>query len=249
MDIQGKNAIVTGGVSGIGRAVVEKLISEGASIAVMDVDSDGLAALAEAHPDILCIRCDVSDHDQVAEVVAEIVQAFGQIDILVNNAGILYSAPLINIMSRDDKKHDVGMWKKVIETDLSSVFYVTVNVAEAMVSQRTKGVIVNVSSVAAAGNPGQSAYSAAKAGVEALTATWAKELGGLGIRSVAVAPGFTDTDSTTDAVSESVLKGWIGKTPLRRLARVDEIADGILTAIRNDYLNGTTLSIDGGLVI
>lgn len=249
MDIQGKSAIVTGGVRGIGRAVVEKLISEGALVAVMDVDSDGLAALAEAHPDVLCTRCDVSDHEQVAATVAEILEAFGQIDILVNNAGILYSAPLINIMSRGDKKHDVGMWKKVIETDLSSVFYVTLNVAEAMVDQRTKGVIVNVSSVAAAGNPGQSAYSAAKAGVEALTATWAKELGGLGIRSVAVAPGFTDTDSTAEAVSEGVLKSWVGKIPLRRLARVDEIADGILTAIRNDYLNGTTLSIDGGLVI
>lgn len=249
MDIHGKKAIVTGGVRGIGRAVVNKLLDQGATVAIMDLDADGLSELSGTSPNVYCTRCDVSDSDQVQAAVAEIHGVLGRIDILVNNVGILYSAPLINITCKGDKRHDVGMWKKVLETDLSSVFYVTVNVAETMVSQRVKGVIVNVSSVAASGNPGQSAYSAAKAGIEALTATWAKELGGLGIRTVAVAPGFTETESTRHAVSEAVLKDWVRKTPLRRLAHVDEIADGILTAIQNDFLNGTTLAINGGLVL
>lgn len=249
MDIQGKTAIVTGGASGIGRAVVGKLLARGAAVAVLDVDEGGLRELEGECENVHALVCDVSDCEQVEASVAEAFEVMGQIDILVNNAGILYSAPLVNIMSKGDKKHDIGMWRKVIETDLSSVFYVTVNVVEGMVSNRTKGVIVNVSSVAASGNPGQSAYSAAKAGVEALTATWAKELGTFGIRAVAVAPGFTETESTRLAVSEAVLKDWVRRIPLRRLATTDEIADGILTAIGNDYLTGTTLSINGGLVI
>lgn len=249
MDIQGKSAIVTGGASGIGRAVVGELLARGADVAVLDVDERGLRALESEFKDVHALACDVSDSEQVEASVGKAFEALEKVDILVNNAGILYSAPLINIMSKDDRKHDLGMWRKVIETDLSSVFYVTVNVVDKMLERRTKGVIVNVSSVAASGNPGQSAYSAAKAGVEALTTTWAKELGPLGIRAVAVAPGFTETESTQRAVSESVLKDWIRKTPLRRLATVDEIAAGILTAIENDYLTGTTLSINGGLVI
>lgn len=249
MDIRGKKALVTGGANGIGRTVVRKLLRRGASVAVLDVDEGGLRELEGESNDVHAFVCDVSDSVQVEAAVAKAFEVLEQIDILVNNAGILYSAPLVNIMSKDDKRHDVDMWRKVIETDLSSVFYVTVNVAEKMVSNRVKGVIVNVSSVAASGNPGQSAYSAAKAGVEALTATWAKELGAFGIRAVAVAPGFTDTESTQRAVSEAVLKDWVRRIPLRRLGAIDEIADGILTAIENDYLTGTTLSINGGLVI
>ena len=249
MDVHGKKAIVTGGANGIGRAVVGKLLGRGAAVAVLDMDEGGLHDLESESENVHAVVCDVSDPEQVEASVAQAFEALGQIDILVNNAGILYSAPLVNIMSKGDRKHDIGMWRKVIETDLSSVFYVTVNVVEKMDSNRTKGVIVNVSSVAASGNPGQSAYSAAKAGVEALTATWAKELGAFGIRAVTVAPGFTETDSTLRAFSEAVLKDWIRKTPLRRLGTVDEIADGVLTAIDNDYLTGTTLSINGGLVI
>lgn len=249
MDLQGKKAIVTGGANGIGRAVVDKLLARGTAVAVLDVDEGRLRELEGESDDVHALVCDVSDLEQVQASVAEAFEALERIDILVNNAGLLYSAPLVNVMSKGDKKHDVRMWRKVIETNLSSVFYVTVNVVEKMVSKRTKGVIVNVSSVAASGNPGQSAYSAAKGGVEALTATWAKELGAFGIRAVAVAPGFTETESTRRAVSEAVLKEWVRTTPLRRLGTIDEIADGILTAIENDYLTGTTLSINGGLVI
>jgi 3-oxoacyl-[acyl-carrier protein] reductase len=174
---------------------------------------------------------------------------FGSADILINNAGILYSAPLVKIAPSGTEKHDVEMWNKVLAADLSSVLYMTACVVEKMIIARTKGVIVNISSVSAAGNAGQSAYSAAKAGVNALTMVWAKELSPMGIRVVAIAPGFIDTDSTKEALSETVLRETVKKVPLRRLGKPEEIADGVLAVIQNDFFNGKVFQLDGGLII
>ncbi len=249
MNLKEKKVIVTGGVKGIGNSLVRKLINEGATIGVFDIDSGGLENLKKENPNIYCSECDVTDYKQIEATVDKYYSEYGDIDILVNNAGILYSAPLLSITSNGIKKHNIDMWNKVISTDLSSIFYMTVNVAEKMILNRTKGVIVNISSVSASGNAGQSAYSAAKAGVNALTATWAKELSFFGIRVVAVAPGYTDTESTRQAVNEDVLKDVIKKVPLRRLGKVDEIADGIMSVIKNDFFNGKVFEIDGGLII
>jgi 3-oxoacyl-[acyl-carrier protein] reductase len=141
------------------------------------------------------------------------------------------------------------MWNKVIATNLSSVFYMTVNVAEKMVLSRTKGVIVNIGSVGASGNPGQSPYSASKAAVNALTAVWAKELGPLGIRVACVAPGFTRTNTTITAIGENVLQEWVKKVPIKRLGEISEIVDAILFVIRNDFVNGKIIPVDGGLTL
>ena len=122
------------------------------------------------------------------------------------------------------------------------------HVVERMVRSRTRGLIVNISSVMAAGNPGQSAYSAAKAGVEALAVTWARELGGFGIRAVAIAPGFIDTPSTRQGLSPERLEDWVRKTPLRRLGTVEEVARAVVYAAENDFVTGTVLEVAGGLV-
>jgi 3-oxoacyl-[acyl-carrier protein] reductase len=118
-----------------------------------------------------------------------------------------------------------------------------------MVAARTRGVVVSLSSVAAVGNAGQAAYSAAKAGVNAMTLAWAKELGLLGIRFVAVAPGFIDTASTRSALSEEAVKDLVKKTPLRRLGKTSEITSAVLFAINNEYLTGKVLEIDGGMTL
>src|SRR5205085_6223330 len=125
----------------------------------------------------------------------------------------------------------------------------TVNVVDRMVSARTRGVVINFSSVAAAGNAGQGAYSAAKAGVNAMTHAWAKELGMLGIRFVSIAPGFIDTPSTRAALRDATLQDWVKRTPLRRLGSVDEVISAVMFAISNEHLTGTNLKIDGGLTI
>jgi len=249
MELQGKKVIVTGGVRGLGRAVVEKLLIQGAQVAIFDLDERGLAEVREQHPSVEGIVCDVSNYEHVVAATNHYQQCVGAADVLVNNAGIIYSAPLFKLTTDGLERHDVRKWNDVLAADLSSVFYMTLCVAEKMITSRTRGVIVNISSVAAAGNAGQSAYSAAKAGVNALTATWAKELSPLGIRVAGIAPGFTETESTKQALSEALLRDVTKRIPLRRLGRAEEIADGVLSVITNDFFNGKTLELDGGLIL
>ena len=249
MELCGKKAIVTGGVRGLGRAMVEKLIANGTAVTVFDLNAAGLDELRKQESLVNCVECDVSDYEQVIKATNEYHEQFGAVDVLINNAGILYSEPLIKVTSEGVARHDAAMWNKVLAADLSSVFYMTVCVVEKMITTRTRGVIVNISSVSASGNAGQSAYSAAKAGVNALTAVWAKELGLMGIRVIGVAPGFTDTDSTKEAVSEAALRETVKKVPLRRLGKPAEIADGVVSVIQNDFFNGKVLELDGGLTV
>ena len=249
MELRGKKAIVTGGVRGLGRAMVEKLIANGTAVTVFDLNAAGLDELRKQESLVNCVEFDVSDYEQVIKATNEYHEQFGAVDVLINNAGILYSEPLIKVTSEGVARHDAAMWNKVLAADLSSVFYMTVCVVEKMITTRTRGVIVNISSVSASGNAGQSAYSAAKAGVNALTAVWAKELGLMGIRVIGVAPGFTDTDSTKEAVSEAALRETVKKVPLRRLGKPAEIADGVVSVIQNDFFNGKVLELDGGLTV
>ncbi|HYH84640.1 MAG TPA: SDR family NAD(P)-dependent oxidoreductase [Pyrinomonadaceae bacterium] len=248
MELRDKRVIVTGGVRGLGRCMVERLTEKGARVTVFDLDARGLEEL-ERRGGVGCVECDVSDYEQVATATARYHEQFGAADVLINNAGILYSAPLVRIGPSGVEKHDPAAWQKVLAADLSSVFYMTACVVEKMVATRTRGVVVNISSVSAAGNAGQSAYSAAKAGVNALTATWAKELSLMGIRVAAVAPGFTETESTKEAISESVLRETVKRVPLRRLGRPEEIADGVVHVIENDFFNGKVFELDGGLIL
>jgi 3-oxoacyl-[acyl-carrier protein] reductase len=248
MELSGKKIIVTGGLNGIGRVLVDKLCEKGATVGVFDIEVESNSSNTTQKGPCF-FKCDVSNHTQVESAVNDFYKAHDRIDVLVNNAGILFSAPLVSFSSEGVSKHDVDSWKKVIDTDLNSVFYMTVNVAEKMISNRTKGVIVNISSVSAGGNAGQSAYSAAKAGINALTKTWAKELGLFNIRVLAVAPGFTNTTSTHNALSEGMLKDITKKVPLRRLGKPEEIVDSILWSIRNDFITGKIIEVDGGLVI
>ena len=249
MDLRGKQIIVTGGASGLGRAMVDKLVSLECRVAVFDIDDAGLAALQTAHPAIHCVTCDVSNYEQVTAATAKFFADHGAADILINNAGILYSEPLIKFTDDGLELHSPESWDRVLRTNLNSVFYMTVAVVEKMVTTRTKGVVVNIGSVSAAGNPGASAYSAAKAAVHALTRAWAAELGLMGIRVIAIAPGFMDTDSARGATSETALRETIKRVPLRRLGKVDEVAAAAVAAIENDFFNGKVFELDGGLTL
>jgi len=249
MELAGRSVIVTGGARGLGRAMVDTLRTKGARVIVLDIDEAALATLRSECTDVAIMTCDVSDFDQVRMVIAACCDRFGVPDVLVNNAGVLRSAPLVRLTASGVEGHDVNEWRRTLDVNLSSVFFMTVCVVPEMIKARRKGVIVNISSVAAAGNAGQTAYSAAKAGVNALTATWAKELGSMGIRVIAVAPGFTDTPSTRSAITETVLRDVERRAPLRRLGKAEEIAQGVVAAIENEYFNGKVLELDGGLIV
>jgi len=249
MELRGKKVIVTGGVRGLGRSIVDSLVEREANLTVFDIDAQGLADLRKQYDNVNCVECDVANYEQVVEATTQYHSEHKFADVLVNNAGILYSEPLIRISASGIEKHSVATWNKVLETDLNSVFYMTACVVEKMISTRTKGVIVNISSISASGNAGQSAYSAAKAGVNALTATWAKELSMMGIRVVAVAPGFIDTESTKETLKDAALQVITKEVPMKRLGVPQEVAQGVISVIENDYFNGKVYELDGGLVI
>ncbi len=249
MKIHGSTALVTGGGSGFGRRLTERLAESGSSVAVLDVDFESIEALKALLPNVYGLVCDVADDAQVEQAVQSVTNQLGSIDILVNNAGIMTSAPLVNLLAKGNRRHPRELWHRVIDVNLNSVFYLTSTIAEQMVRDRRKGVIVNISSISARGNAGQSAYSATKAAVEALTKVWAKELGPFGVRCAAVAPGFANTQGAADALESKLLDRWVEQVPLHRLAEIDEVVDGIIFVIENDFFNGRVLKIDGGLVV
>jgi len=245
MEIKGKTVLVTGAAGSLGSVMVNALCATGAHVLALDKDEAALSALEDAR--ISKLLCDISKAENVKHCLEEVYSQHQVIDILINNAGILHSAPLVSLSGQGDEAKILSDWQCVIDTNLSSVFYMSRVVAKKMVRSRTKGIIINISSVCAAGNAGQSAYSASKAGVEALTQVWAKELGGLGIRCVAIAPGFIDAPSTRRAVSEANLKELSSRIPLRKLGNPEGIWQAVRYAIENDYVTGTVLEVDGGL--
>jgi 3-oxoacyl-[acyl-carrier protein] reductase len=247
MTLANKGAVVVGGAGSIGQALVASLRGEGARVAVLDGNPEGQRMFAD--PGIMYVQADAADDTAAGAGITAAAQWLGEIDVLVNCAGLIHSEPLISMTASPPRRHSVDSWDAVIRKNLTATFLASLHVAEHMATNRIKGVIVNLSSVAASGNPGQTAYSAAKAGVEAMTTVWARELGPLGIRVAAIAPGFVDTASTHAALSESAMKEWKRRTPLGRLATTQEIAKSVLFVIENDFVSGCTIRVDGGLVI
>lgn len=245
-DFENRTALVTGGAGSLGRAIALDLRDRGCRVVALDRDDAALATMA-GETGVGTVVCDLLDAPATERCIGEAWELHGPISILINAVGFIHSAPLLNVTARTDRRHSIEAWRRVIDLNLTAVFSATVNVVDRMVSTRTRGVVINFSSVAAAGNAGQGAYSAAKSGVNAMTMAWAKELGILGIRFVAIAPGFIDTPSTRAALQEPIMKEWIKRTPLRRLGSVEDVISAIVFAITNDHLTGKVIEIDGGL--
>ncbi|MCM3733929.1 3-oxoacyl-ACP reductase FabG [Fictibacillus nanhaiensis] len=245
MKLDGKVALITGGANGIGKITAQKFLEEGAKVVISDYNAEaGEATVQELQKfaSITFIQADVSNTDQIKAMVQQTLEQYGNIDILVNNAGITIDGLLT--------KMDEDSWEKVISVNLSGVFKCTKEVVSVMLEQGS-GVILNASSVVGIhGNIGQTNYAATKAGVIGLTKSWAKEFGPKGIRVNAVAPGFIVTDMTAK-VPQKILDMMESKTPLRKLGRPEDIAAAYLFLASKDasFINGTILSVDGGLVI
>lgn len=246
MEINGLSALVTGGCGGLGLPIAERLHAKGAQVAVVDRDAEALARLPEHFGRI---AADLTKPEEAKAAVQEVVKAHGGIHILVNAAGAIVSEPFINIFKPEAMMLEYESFRQGLALNLDAVFIMTAAVVEQMALHRAKGVIVSLSSICARGNEGQTAYAAAKAAVNAMTITWAKELGRLGIRANAVAPGFIDTPSTRVALNETQLKHITANTPLRRLGLPKEVAEATTALIENDFLNGVVLDVNGGLTI
>ena len=250
MNISGARVLLTGGGAGIGRFLLDRLLSDAAEVCVLELEESRCVELREAHNgQVMAWACDVTDPDAVDATLQAILAAGFEPNVLVNNAGVIHSEPLVNMLRKGDRVHSRDSWQRILSANLDSVFFVTRRVVDRMLSKRTKGLVVSISSISANGNAGQSAYSAAKAGVNALTSTWAKELGAMGLRFISIAPGFIDTPSTRAALSEATIVKLKQQIPLRRLGELESVYQALRYAIENDYLTGTVLEVDGGLVI
>lgn len=242
-----KSALITGVSGNLGSRIALHLLGRGYRVTGLDIREPEDIHLAGLESAFDFQRCDLRSPKEIESVVTNSVEQGLAMDVVINNAGIIYNAPLIRFEDGRLVKHDFEKWQEVIDVTLSAAFYVTACCAEALVQQAKKGVIVNISSVCAAGNAGQPAYSAAKAGINGLTVALAKELGPLGIRVAALAPGYLDTQSTRSAVEDEVLGLIRKRTPTRKLGKVEEFLNAIDFIIENPYFNGKVLNLDGGL--
>jgi len=243
--LEGQTALVTGASRGIGKAIAISLAMEGAEVVinyssslenankvVSEINSFG----GKAYP----LQADISNENSVNELIKTVLDKNNKIDVLVNNAGITKDGLLMR-MKTDD-------WQKVLDLNLSGVFYCTRAVSRQMLKQK-KGRIINITSVVGLmGNPGQANYSAAKAGVVGLTQSSAKEFASRGITVNAVAPGFISTDMTKDLNSEAILSA----IPLGRFGEPEDVA-GTVRFLAADpsaaYITGQTIQVDGGMVM
>jgi 3-oxoacyl-[acyl-carrier protein] reductase len=244
--LENKMAVITGGADGIGRAGSLKFAAEGAVVIIWDMNSDKgmqtVSEIVEAGGKAIFAKVNTASYTDVDRATNEAVEKYGRIDILVNNAGITRDASL--------KKMTPEMWQQVIDGNLTGVFNCAKWVSAVMV-EKGYGRIINTSSVVALyGNFGQTNYVATKAGVIGLTKTLARELGRKGITVNAVAPGFIATDMVKK-MPEEVLKAMEAKVPVGRLGAPEEIASAYLFLASDEaaYINGATLSVDGGITI
>jgi 3-oxoacyl-[acyl-carrier protein] reductase len=250
MNLQRKVIVVTGAAQGLGRRMAEAVAAQGAKVALVDIDTQALRGAVEGSAAAGRImkeyRADVTDEAQVEALFKRIDSDLGAVDGLINNAGTNSDALLVKMVDGKVQKMSVEQFDKVIAVDLRGVFLCGREAAAHMVATGRGGVIVNISSISRAGNIGQTNYAAAKAGVAAMTVTWAKELARHGIRVAGIAPGFSDTRMVA-RMSAKVREKLVSMIPVRRLAAPDEIAQAALFVLQDDYYNGRILEIDGGL--
>jgi 3-oxoacyl-[acyl-carrier protein] reductase len=251
MDLQGKTVVITGAAHGLGQKMAEIMAGQGANVALIDLDHTGLQdtvrLCAKAGGKAKDYAADVTDEAAVEATFSNIRQELGSVDGVINNAGVTCDAVLVKAQNgKVQKKMSLEDFHNVIAVDLQGVFLCGREAAVHMIEGGRGGVIVNVSSISRVGNIGQTNYSAAKAGVAAMTVTWAKELARYRIRVAGIAPGFCDTRMVAN-IPEKVRDRIISTIPLRRLAQPDEIGRTALFILQNDYCNGRILEIDGGL--
>ena len=239
--MQGKIALVTGATRGIGRAVAEELASRGAFVigtATSEKGAESISAYLGEKGRGLVLN--VADQASIDAVLEYIKQEFGYIDILVNNAGITRDNLLMRMKDEE--------WFDIIQTNLTSVFHLSKAMLRSMMKKRFGRIITIGSVVGSMGNPGQSNYCAAKAGLIGFSKGLAKEVASRGITVNVVAPGFIATDMT-EVLTEEQKAGILGNVPAGRLGEPKDIAKAVAFLASDDaaYITGTTLHVNGGL--
>ena len=246
MLLEGKVAIVTGASRGIGKAIAQQFIAQGAKVAFTYRSSAEAAAALEQELSagggtVKGFQSDAASMTDAERLVGEVVEAFGTVDIVINNAGITDDTLLMRMTEEQ--------WDRVISVNLKSCFNLTKAVMRTMLKARS-GSIVNISSVVGVqGNAGQANYAASKAGILGFTKSVALELGSRNIRCNAIAPGFIETEMTA-ALDEATVQGWRDAIPLKRGGTPEDVANLalFLASDMSTYITGQTINVDGGML-
>jgi 3-oxoacyl-[acyl-carrier protein] reductase len=243
IDLTGKNALVTGGTRGIGRAIAELLSECGAQVAITGREIAKAEEVAKSiSGNVRGFAAELSETASMTQLVTDVEGAFGSIDILVNNAGLTRDNLVMRLKEED--------WDAVLNANLRGAF-TTIKAASRGMMKKRWGRIINMASVVGImGNKGQANYAASKAGLIALTKSVAKELGSRNILVNAVAPGFIETDMTA-AMTEDARKTLNSQIPLERLGTAKDVAGAVafLASDYASYITGQVIVVDGGMVM
>lgn len=253
MELKDKVVVVTGAGRGLGQEMSRMIAAKGARLVLAGLTEKSLKETAQ-----LCSKAggeagyyvtDVSDESAVEQLFDKVVEDHGRVDAVISNAGITRDSLLVK--AKDGKvvdKMSLDDWNAVIKVDLRGVFLCAREATVKMIEKGNSGVIINISSISRSGNVGQTNYAAAKAGVSSMTVTWANELARHGIRVAAIAPGFCNTRMVSN-MPQKILDKIKSKIPLGRLGKPEEIGHSAIYILENEYFNGRTLEVDGGLRI
>ena len=242
--LNGKLVLVTGASRGIGRAIALTLGSAGATVIGTATSEEGAKNISKTISENNILGCgmslNVTDNDQISNVLKAVNEEYGTVDILINNAGITRDNILLRMKEEE--------WDEIISTNLSSVYKMSKAVLRGMMKKRSGRVISITSVVGAMGNAGQSNYAASKAGIIGFTKSLAREVGVRGITVNAIAPGFIETDMT-DSLPDAQKEVLASQIPMGRLGTVDEIAKAVLFLAGDNasYITAQTIHINGGM--
>lgn len=252
MDIRDKTIVITGSGRGLGAAMAKRLAAVGARLALVDLDEQMLASVADeckaaGAGDVRIYKVNVAREQEVERLFDLVAADFGALHGLVNNAGITRDA--LTVKYRDGQpvsKMSLDQWQTVIDVNLTGVFLCGREAAARMIELGCEGAIINISSISQAGNVGQANYSAAKAGVAALAVVWAREFARYGIRAASIAPGFIATEMVA-AMKPEAREKLTAHIPAGRMGEPDEIARAVQFIFENDYVSGRCIEVDGAL--